>query len=172
MGEIVFRTSATILALGAGDVGVYTHTCTLLPNWVYRLVEMNVQLAAPAVADINDSANGMLVEIFENAVSNKMFQLSPLQNVINQTGTNQGFQARNPSVTNDFVGHYTPILQSPGIFTDFIDASDGISTIITTLIDATPTTAALGWVSYYRLLYWNIQQYNHGDIWTPEYSLS
>lgn len=170
-GEIVFTGSISIPALGAGDTTIITMSGTLPEGWVYRPVEVHVNIFASVVADLAGAEEAMLLTLTENQVSVKSFQLFN-QNIFY---TNDAGSAEfNPAVTNDFVASFTPMPGDVpgGAYPDLLDASQGISIVQIVWVDRTATSSAYTGDVYLRFLYWTIEQARQGRLWQPTYTLT
>lgn len=161
--EVTARSSGTILALGAGDVGVYSFSTVLPRNYAYRLVELQLEFSGTAESELEHLERGMEWVITENQVTVKRFLT---KNVVSIPATLNAYQARNPAITNDFVTEQE-ISNPLGAFTDIIDASEGQSVLLGVIVDPNPTTTAIGIEFRARFLSYTVLQLNAGAIWTP-----
>jgi len=166
--EVVFSNPGVAIALlGAGDVNVWTYTCTLPANFVYRVVEMKVLAAGPAESDLDDAEPGMMVTATENQVAFKNWLLwNQCQYLGSTSGSLSAIAAANPATTNDF----QTIFANPAgadVQSDFIDASQGISIIQTVWVNFNATSSAMTVSPYYRFYQYTIDQFTRGAIWTP-----
>lgn len=171
MRELVLTASATILALGSGDVGVYTITGTLPPGYAYRLAELRVNVNGPSETDLDHLGLAMLVTLTENQVSLKEFMIwnqAPAATISNAIAA---IAVRNPSATNDFATMYTTVAD-PGVYADLVDAGQGQSQIVLNVVDPSPITAALGLIVYIRFLVYSIEQLSTGLIHSTQLTSS
>lgn len=165
-GELVLSATATWPALGAADVNVLTITGTLPRGYVYRILEVEMLAATTSNAFMADPEEAAMGLFTENQVTERNFIL------VNQSMSNFGantvsaFAATNPSATND---HQTVLGvrkdQNPGLFTDLIDASEGVSILQITWVNNRPTTDAIVVSPRCRFLVYTVQQFNSGQIW-------
>lgn len=164
--ELTANGSGTLLALDAADIGVYSFSTVLPRNYAYRLVELRLEFAGTKEADLDNFQRGMEWVITENQVTVKRF-LTFNSTAVGNAGVGDAIQARNPSVTNDFVTEQA--INNPlGLFTDIIDASGVQSILLGVIVNAAgAATDAVGVVFYARFLSYTIDQLNAGAIWTP-----
>lgn len=174
-GELVMTNISGIPLVGTGDTSVTTLTGTLPRNFVYRLVEMRVVISGPSEADMDLPEFAMLVTL---TVGTGLPGQVKSFGLYNQTHSNvqhasiAAFAGRNPSVTNDFVTFYTPVIEDEkSISTDIIDASQGTSTAEVIWVNTQADTAALNWNSFFRFLIYSVDQNIKSHIWTPTYTL-
>lgn len=165
VGQVVMRTTATILALDPGDVGVYTTTGTLPRNYAYRLAEIRVGINAPGEATLENPEDGMLVTLTENQATLKEFMIYNQAIIGSGVDDLKALQVRNPAVTNDFATFFGPNQRDPGLFTDVLDATKGQSQVVINWVDQAGNTGALGYLAYLRFLMYSVEQLRTGVIW-------
>lgn len=164
-GVFTFSTlGITILALGAGDVGVYTTTGNFAPNYYYKLLEVRAALYGPSEAALASFGISMDCTLTENGVAKKRFPL------FNQSGTVSagavgGVQTLNPGTANDFAAYFAPQPMESGLFSDIIDASQGLSQFQSVVVDPNPTTPAVSIRWYIRFLMYTVLQGRSAPVW-------
>jgi len=157
-----------LTAKGAGDIGVYSTSTTLPPNFAYRLVELRLQLSAVSFTDLANFESGMEFVIVENQVTTKRFLAFNNPTFRFPSSQLAGYQTRNPAITNDFTTEYS-IANPAGLGTDLINAFSGPGILQGTFVDSdgVNATAAIGTVFLARFLVYTVAQFNAGAIWTP-----
>lgn len=165
-GELTLAVQDTILALGAGDVGVYTTTGTLPRNYYYKLASIYCRVAGTSEAQMDNPAVGMACLFSENQVGEHFFGIyNEVRSVTTGSGAFNAIQAANPSVTNDFITYYKPWGAPSGLYTDLIDASEGVSQFQAVWVDGTPTTTAMDIIWRLRFNAYTIEQGKAAASW-------
>lgn len=172
-GEVVLTQTAGAIALkGAPDTNVTTVTGTLPAGFVYRMVELRSMLNAPSEADLDEVSAGMGVTFTENQQS---FKETIIYNKTHDNANNSGLGGipiRNPATTNDFATIFNPD-GADKIYSDVIDASQGLSVIQLVLVDDSGNAHnAMTLSTYIRFLQYTIAQYRSGDMWVTNPSVS
>lgn len=163
IAEVKATSSETILAKGISDEGVYSFSTILPSDFVYRLVELRIQLASVNVADLDNFERAMEFVFTENQVTSKRFQC--VQENFFYTALDAQIE-RNPGVTNPIVNAYMPA-NPYGLFTDVIDASQGQSIMLGVILDNNAAaTNAVATDFYARFLQYTVDQLNSGAMWT------
>lgn len=166
-GELVVSQLAGAVAVkDAANTNVITTTATFPEGWIYRCVEARHTLFGPNILDLSEYQNACLVNWTEDGavVKETMFQ-----NIVSYTedGSVAGALVRNPSVSLDGMAVYLPAVQDR-LWTDFIDASTGVSIQQTVLVnDSGSATGATTWGTYFRYFMYSIAQYRAANIWLP-----
>ncbi len=164
-GQITFSDISTILALAAGNVGVYTWSGALPANFVYRLSELRVTLHSSAESQANNLNAAMRTLLTENQVTKKEWSLFNAN--FRGALTAASYEGINPATTNDVIGNFMTLPDDTGIYDDVVDASAGISILQTTLVDSTGDTTAITASFYARFMMYTVSQFRNGSMYAP-----
>lgn len=163
--KIVFRSDVTVALLGAGDVLVATGVFALPANFAYLALDFRAQLRFPALADASDFEDAIAYHFTVNAFETHHGVL--VNQVLGSGATPVSIQARNPSITNDFITFYTPQV-GDRIFREIsggiVLAETSTWTFQTVFVNPTGDTPAGTFNQEYTFLQYTVEQARRSGI--------
>lgn len=173
-GQLTLSVIAPIVSKAGSDTNVITVSGSFPRNFVYRPAEIQAIYQGISLTDMLEPQNTMLGLWSENQVVKRRFSLTNLSTKNSYetlgavTDSTASWHANSNAITNDFSAVCTPIDQ-PGLFTDVVNASEGVSQLqVTWLNDSSAATAAMQLIFYSRWLMYTVEQFHDGSMWVSQ----
>jgi len=171
-GELLFASSFTIPLKDALNESFVVISCVMPPNYVYRLLALEVYMASVGTGEGADREPLAAVTITENQVVTRRI---PCQNIFNNGLAGWAYKQAPDTVTNDYAWYYLPGGREgalPDLSGQLINASQGSSILLWESVDSSNDDSAATFVQFRFLLsVYTVEQYNSAPINTPRWDV-